>query len=76
MEASAETVRRRVGRWAEVHPRTPDRCTLVMETDSLDGPLFALGTIGAPFTVTRPPELAALADEWGHRFVGAGGGRA
>jgi predicted DNA-binding transcriptional regulator YafY len=76
VEASADTVRRRVGRWAEVHPRTPDRCTLVMETDSLDGPLFALGTIGAPFTVTSPPELAALAAEWGHRFVGAGGGRA
>ena len=37
-------------------------------TDSLDGPLFALGAIGAAFTVTDPPELVTMAAEWGSRF--------
>jgi predicted DNA-binding transcriptional regulator YafY len=76
VDASAATVRARVGRWAEVHPRTPTSCTLVMETDSLDGPLFALGAIGVPFRVITPPELVTLAADWGRRFVGAVSGPA
>lgn len=44
-------------------------CTLTMDTDSLDGPLFALGSLGAEFTVVAPPELTALAADWGARLV-------
>jgi hypothetical protein len=72
VEASAEAVSARVGRWAEVRARTPKSCTLMMETDSLDGPLFALGSIGAEFTVITPLELATMAADWGARFVRAG----
>jgi predicted DNA-binding transcriptional regulator YafY len=70
--ASADTVTARVGRWAEVQPRTPNSCTMIIETDSLDGPLFALGSIGAEFTVITPLELVTMAADWGSRFVRAG----
>ena len=70
--APAETVRARVGRWADVRSRTPTSCTMTTETDALDGPLFVLGAVGAEFTVVSPPELAAMAADWGARLVRAG----
>jgi predicted DNA-binding transcriptional regulator YafY len=75
VDASADTVTARVGRWAEVQPRTPNSCTMIIETDSLDGPLFALGSIGAEFTVITPRELVTMAADWGSRFVRAGNNR-
>ena len=72
VDAPAETVRDRVGRWARVEPRTAHSCVLSMATDALDWPLFALGTVGAGFTVLEPPELKALAAAWGARFTRAG----
>ncbi|SDR74410.1 Predicted DNA-binding transcriptional regulator YafY, contains an HTH and WYL domains [Friedmanniella luteola] len=72
VEAPAEPVRARIGRWAEIRPRTDRTCTMVMDTDALDWPLHALGVVGAGFTVLSPPELAVLAQEWGARFVRAG----
>ena len=74
VEAPAEVVAASVGRWAEVRPRTAATCTLTLDTDALDGPLWALGAAGAPFTVVSPPELAELAAAWGARFVRAGTG--
>jgi predicted DNA-binding transcriptional regulator YafY len=74
VEAPAAIVSARVGGWAEVRPRTSMSCTMTMETESLEGPLFALGAIGAEFTVVSPPELARLAADWGVRFVRGGGG--
>ena len=68
IEAPADEVADRVRRWARIRPEASQRCTMIMDTDSLDGPLFALGAIGAPFTVQVPPELGALAAEWGERF--------
>ena len=70
--APAAAVTARVGRWAQALPRTDTSCTMLMDTDELDGALFALGAVGAEFTVVSPPELAALATEWGTRFVRAG----
>jgi predicted DNA-binding transcriptional regulator YafY len=72
VEASAERVRARIGRWAEIRPRTTTTCTMVMDTDALDWPLHALGVVGAGFTVLTPPELTVLAGDWGARFVRAG----
>jgi predicted DNA-binding transcriptional regulator YafY len=69
--APADVVRAVVGRWADVRADGPTRCTLTMETDSLSGPLFAVGSLGADFTVVSPPELAALARDWGARFARA-----
>ena len=72
VEAPAVDVRAVVGRWADVRAESAVRCTLTMETDSLEGPLFALGSLGAEFSVVAPIELAALVDEWGTRFQRAG----
>ncbi|WBQ08168.1 helix-turn-helix transcriptional regulator [Kribbella sp. CA-293567] len=69
IEAPAETVAAHVGRWAQVQARGTTSCTLTMETDSLDGPLFTLGAIGAEFTVVGPPELKALVLERGALFL-------
>ncbi|TCO35743.1 putative DNA-binding transcriptional regulator YafY [Kribbella steppae] len=71
VEASADTVSGFVGRWAEVRARTPQSCTMLMETDSLDGLLFALGSIGADFTVIGPSELKTLTADWSARFAQA-----
>lgn len=72
VEAPAAIVTARVGRWAQVQPRTATSCRMIMDTDALDGPLFALGAVGAEFTVDTPPELATLAAGWGARFIRAG----
>lgn len=72
IEASAATVSARVGGWADVRADTATRCTMIMETDELDGPLFVLGAVGADFTVVTPPELTSRATDWGRRFVEAG----
>ncbi|MFG3229264.1 helix-turn-helix transcriptional regulator [Kitasatospora sp. NPDC048194] len=76
VEAPAEYVRARVGRWGEVEAAGPERCRLVMTADSLDWPAMALGSLGAEFRVVGPPELRALVAEWAARFGrAAGGGR-
>ena len=74
VEAPADLVAARVGRWAVVRPRTATTCTLTMDADTLDWPLLALGSVGAEFSVVRPPELATLAAEWAGRFLRAGAG--
>lgn len=72
VEAPAETVSGFVGGWAEVRVRTPESCTMLMETDALDGPVYTLGSLGADFTVITPPELKTLVADWSARFSRAG----
>jgi predicted DNA-binding transcriptional regulator YafY len=66
--APAEQVRARIGRWARVVEDGPGVSRVHMETDALDWPAFALGSLGAEFTVVRPPELRELLGEWSERF--------
>jgi predicted DNA-binding transcriptional regulator YafY len=80
VRAPAEEVRARIGQWATVSD-TPDapvgQCLMTMNTDSLDWPAMALGSLGAEFTVLGPPALLDYVREWGHRFGrAASGGRA
>jgi hypothetical protein len=42
-----------------------------MSTDSLGWAALAVGTVGAEFAVTAPPELRDLVAEWGTRFARA-----
>jgi predicted DNA-binding transcriptional regulator YafY len=67
VEAPADRVRARIGRWARVVEEGP-RSRVHLETDSLDWPAFALGSLGAEFTVVTPPELRELLREWAQRF--------
>ncbi|MFG2915311.1 helix-turn-helix transcriptional regulator [Kitasatospora sp. NPDC048298] len=73
VEAPADHVRARVGRWATVEPVTPDRCRLRMTADSLDWPAMALGSLGAEFHVLAPPALRSLLADWSARFARAAG---
>ena len=72
VDAPAETVRTRLGRWAEVEEAGEDRSRLRMSTDSLDWAAFAVGAVGAECTVVSPPELRAHLRAWGERFARAG----
>ena len=47
VDAPAAEVAARIGGWARVEVRTATTCTFRMETDDLDGAVFALGITGA-----------------------------
>ncbi|WP_061290348.1 helix-turn-helix transcriptional regulator [Herbidospora cretacea] len=68
IEAPADFVRERIGRWCTVEPLGPARCRMVMTTNSLDWPTMALGIVEADFQVLSPPELGERVREWGARF--------
>jgi predicted DNA-binding transcriptional regulator YafY len=72
VDAPAELVAERIGRWCTVERVSASRCRIRITTDSLDWPAFALGTIGASFQVVSPPELLDLVHGWGRRFSQAG----
>jgi predicted DNA-binding transcriptional regulator YafY len=67
VDAPAEVVRGRIGRWASVE-EAGEGCRVRMSTDALDWVAFAVGSLGAAFTVVGPPELRAHLREWGDRF--------
>ena len=73
VDAPAETVRARLGRWADVEEAGSGRCRLRINTDSLDWAAFAVGAVGARATVVRPPELRAHLRDWGDRLTRAAG---
>jgi predicted DNA-binding transcriptional regulator YafY len=73
VEAPAEAVEARIGRWAGVEAAGAGRCRLRMNTDSLDWAAFAVGTLGAEVTVVSPPELREHLQRWGERLVRAAG---
>jgi predicted DNA-binding transcriptional regulator YafY len=73
VEAPAEQVRQRIGRWMTAEAEGRDRCRVRMSTDQLEWPLMGLGTVGAEFMVVGPVELVEKAREWGGRFTRAAG---
>jgi predicted DNA-binding transcriptional regulator YafY len=71
VEADAELVASRVGRWFTVEALGARRCRVRGASDELDWPAMAFGMIGAEFTVLSPPELVDLLRDWGGRFARA-----
>jgi len=67
VDAPAEVVRGRIGRWASVEEAGAG-CRVRMSTDALDWAAFAIGSLQADFTVVGPPELRAHLRAWGDRF--------
>jgi predicted DNA-binding transcriptional regulator YafY len=57
VEAPADAVRTRIGRWATVTDDGPERCRVRMDADLLEWPATALAMTGAEFSVLSPPEL-------------------
>jgi predicted DNA-binding transcriptional regulator YafY len=71
IDAPADTVRDRIGRWATIEEVDPGRCRMRLTTDSLDWPILALGTLDSSFEVVHPPELLTQIHAWGARFTRA-----
>ncbi|GAA3856161.1 WYL domain-containing protein [Streptomyces sedi] len=71
VEAPAEVVRRRIGRWCTVEAVDAGRCRVRMTVDSLKWGVMCLGAAEAEFRVVRPPELHAAVADWGSRFARA-----
>ncbi|MFE3541452.1 helix-turn-helix transcriptional regulator [Nocardia sp. NPDC059177] len=69
IEAPADDVRARVGRWCTATPITPTRTHIETAVDNLDWPLLLLSKVDADFTVLSPPELAARITACGTRFL-------
>ncbi len=63
----AATVAAKVGRWATIEPQGGG-CLMLMPSDTLDWPMFVLGTIDSEFVVEGPPELAAAVAAAAARF--------
>ena len=74
VEAPAEVVRERIGRWASVSEISASRCRVRMTADALEWPVLGLGMVGADFRVIAPPELIDWVRDWGARFSRAGQG--
>jgi len=74
VEAPAEAVRERIGRWASVSEIGASRCRVLMTADMLEWPIMGLGLTGADFQVISPPELIEWVRDWGARFSRAGQG--
>jgi predicted DNA-binding transcriptional regulator YafY len=74
VEAPAELVRERIGRWASVAEISVSRCRVRMTADQLEWPVMGLGMVGADFQVISPPELIDWMRDWGARFSRAGQG--
>lgn len=73
VRADAATVRQHIGQWANADDRGDGSCLVRMETDSLDWPAMALGSLGVEFSVLAPPALADLLRDWSARFSRAAG---
>jgi predicted DNA-binding transcriptional regulator YafY len=71
VDAPAQTVRGRLGRWAQVEPVDAGTCRLRMESDGLDWPTVALGMVGAGFTIVSPPELVDHLRQLAGRYTAA-----
>jgi predicted DNA-binding transcriptional regulator YafY len=68
VRAPADEVRTRIGQWATVSDAEDGQCLMTMNTDWLDWPAMALGSLGAEFTVLEPPALLDYLREWSQRF--------
>jgi len=73
VEAPADVVRSRIGRWSTVEEEGAGRCRVRMESDSLDWPAMGLATADADFTVLGPPELREHLRALARRFAEASG---
>lgn len=72
IEAPAEVIRQRIGRWAAIEERGPNRCLVTMAPpDNSDWAVIALGVAGADFHVLGPPELTQRLKDWAARFARA-----
>ena len=68
VDAPAEVVTERIGRWATVEPVDGARTRVTMIADELEWPILALDRLGADFRVESPPELLDRLRKLGDRY--------
>ncbi|MFD8596095.1 helix-turn-helix transcriptional regulator [Kitasatospora sp. NPDC059646] len=73
VDAPVAAVRQRIGPWAEIEEVDADRTRVLMNSDSLDWPAMAFGSLDVDFRIVSPPELGALMTAWGERFLRCAG---
>jgi predicted DNA-binding transcriptional regulator YafY len=73
VEAPADAVAARVGRWATVEEAGEGRCRLRMSTDALEWAALTVGSLEAEFTVVSPAALREHLRRWAERFARAAG---
>jgi predicted DNA-binding transcriptional regulator YafY len=71
VDAPAETVRERHGRYATVEAVSETRSRIRMTIDQLEWPMMLLGSLGVEFEVISPPELLDQVRDWARRFTRA-----
>jgi hypothetical protein len=72
VQAPADQVEPRTGRWGRVTPIDDTSCRLEMDAVNPHWAAFGLGAIAAPFTLEEStPELRALLVDWSVRFASA-----
>jgi predicted DNA-binding transcriptional regulator YafY len=72
VQAPADQVEPRTGRWGRVTPIDDTSCRLEMDAVNPYWAAFGLGAIAAPFTLEEStPELRALLVDWSVRFASA-----
>jgi predicted DNA-binding transcriptional regulator YafY len=72
VEAPADVIRQRIGRWSKIEEVGPGRCQVTMTPpEDSDWPVIALGMTGAEFQVIDPPELTERLRDWSARFARA-----
>lgn len=75
VQAAAEQVEKRTGRWARVTPVDDSSCLLEMDAVHPGWAAFGLGVVDAPFTLEEAtPEVLAVLRLWSARFTEAADG--
>jgi predicted DNA-binding transcriptional regulator YafY len=69
VHAPAETVRSRIGNWSRIEAVDEGTCRISMSVDTFEWPAFALGVVGAEFTVLGPPAMIDYTRDWAARFA-------
>jgi predicted DNA-binding transcriptional regulator YafY len=75
VQADAETIDARIGRWATTEATGADTSRVRMAADDFEWPAFALMTLGVAFTVREPDDFADYVAEVGRRFSTADASR-
>jgi predicted DNA-binding transcriptional regulator YafY len=68
VEAPADELRERIGRWSVIEEIGPGRSRVTIAANDLNWAVMGLGATGAEFQVLAPPALAERIADWGARF--------
>ena len=63
-----DTVRQKIGQWAEVTELSTDRCRIEMDADAMEWAVMAVGVSGATVLTASPPEFADRMRDWSDRL--------